>query len=170
VKTKRRRYSLTPPTGGPPVEIEEDQTRVTLWLPNDMVRWLRKAAKDLPTNGRAEISDVVRTLIQNAIMDDFEKAEMVDAETGAKVKMTEPERDRHVLRSIGLERVGSMSADELKGIRAALKLTQGELAEGLKVDVMTVSRWERGVVGIQPRQAFRIRRLAEDALRQSRRS
>jgi transcriptional regulator with XRE-family HTH domain len=37
-----------------------------------------------------------------------------------------------------------MSHDELKRKRKALGMTQRELADLLKVDPMTVSRWERG--------------------------
>jgi len=38
--------------------------------------------------------------------------------------------------------------DELKARRRRLKLSQTELAKKLKVHMMTVSRWERGVVEI----------------------
>jgi transcriptional regulator with XRE-family HTH domain len=37
-----------------------------------------------------------------------------------------------------------MDADELKGKRKALEMTQAQLAEALGVNIMTVSRWERG--------------------------
>lgn len=38
-----------------------------------------------------------------------------------------------------------MTSDELKLRREALRLTQARLARELEVDVITVSRWERGV-------------------------
>ena len=41
-----------------------------------------------------------------------------------------------------------MKATELKRIRDDLDLTQTQLAKKLSVDVMTVSRWERGKVKI----------------------
>jgi transcriptional regulator with XRE-family HTH domain len=41
-----------------------------------------------------------------------------------------------------------MSGDELKQRRESLGFTQGQLAEALGVDIMTVSRWERGARSI----------------------
>ena len=41
-----------------------------------------------------------------------------------------------------------MKAEDLKRLRERLDITQAELARRLKVDVMTVSRWERGVIEI----------------------
>ena len=41
-----------------------------------------------------------------------------------------------------------MKAKELKQWREANGYSQGRLAKALSVDVMTVSRWERGVRGI----------------------
>jgi transcriptional regulator with XRE-family HTH domain len=41
-----------------------------------------------------------------------------------------------------------MDADELKGKRKALEMTQAQLAEALGVNIMTVSRWERGLRSI----------------------
>lgn len=38
-----------------------------------------------------------------------------------------------------------MSSSELKARREALGMTQARLARELEVDVITVSRWERGV-------------------------
>jgi DNA-binding transcriptional regulator YiaG len=38
-----------------------------------------------------------------------------------------------------------MRKDELKQRRESLLLTQAQLARELEVDVITVSRWERGV-------------------------
>jgi transcriptional regulator with XRE-family HTH domain len=38
-------------------------------------------------------------------------------------------------------------------------LTQKQLAQGLGVDVMTVSRWERGVRGIPPHLALALEAL-----------
>lgn len=39
----------------------------------------------------------------------------------------------------------TMSSVDLKSRRASLGLTQSQLARELEVDVITVSRWERGV-------------------------
>lgn len=41
-----------------------------------------------------------------------------------------------------------MTAEELKRRRARLKMNQTELAKLLKVHMMTLSRWERGVIEI----------------------
>jgi transcriptional regulator with XRE-family HTH domain len=38
-----------------------------------------------------------------------------------------------------------MDADELRGKRKALEMTQAQLAKALGVNIMTVSRWERGL-------------------------
>jgi len=43
-----------------------------------------------------------------------------------------------------------MDADELKEKRKALEMTQAQLAEALGVNIMTVSRWERGLRSIPP--------------------
>lgn len=43
-----------------------------------------------------------------------------------------------------------MDADELKEKRKALEMTQAQLAEALGVNIMTISRWERGVRSIPP--------------------
>ena len=41
-------------------------------------------------------------------------------------------------------RLASVNHDELQRKRKALGMTQRELADLLKVDPMTISRWERG--------------------------
>ena len=41
-----------------------------------------------------------------------------------------------------------MDADELREKRKALEMTQAQLAKALGVNVMTVSRWERGLRSI----------------------
>ena len=43
-----------------------------------------------------------------------------------------------------------MDADELREKRKALEMTQAQLAKALGVNVMTVSRWERGLRSIPP--------------------
>jgi transcriptional regulator with XRE-family HTH domain len=43
-----------------------------------------------------------------------------------------------------------MDADELREKRKALGMTQAQLAQSLGVNVMTVSRWERGLRSIPP--------------------
>ena len=41
-----------------------------------------------------------------------------------------------------------MDADELRGKRKALDMTQAQLAKALGVNIMTISRWERGLRSI----------------------
>jgi transcriptional regulator with XRE-family HTH domain len=43
-----------------------------------------------------------------------------------------------------------MDADELRGKRKALEMTQAQLAKALGVNIMTVSRWERGLRSVPP--------------------
>lgn len=43
-----------------------------------------------------------------------------------------------------------MDADELREKRKALEMTQAQLAKALGVNIMTVSRWERGLRSIPP--------------------
>jgi transcriptional regulator with XRE-family HTH domain len=43
-----------------------------------------------------------------------------------------------------------MDADELREKRKELKTTQAQLAKALGVNIMTVSRWERGPRSIPP--------------------
>jgi transcriptional regulator with XRE-family HTH domain len=43
-----------------------------------------------------------------------------------------------------------MDADELRGKRKALEMTQAQLAKALGVNIMTISRWERGLRSIPP--------------------
>ena len=43
-----------------------------------------------------------------------------------------------------------MDADELKEKRKVLEMTQAQLAKALGVNIMTVSRWERGLRSIPP--------------------
>ncbi|MBA3241133.1 MAG: helix-turn-helix domain-containing protein [Acidobacteria bacterium] len=43
-----------------------------------------------------------------------------------------------------------MDADELREKRKALEMTQAHLARALGVNIMTVSRWERGLRSIPP--------------------
>jgi len=58
----------------------------------------------------------------------------------------------------------AMKPKELIELRSSLDMTQAELAEALDVDVITVSRWERGVQRI-PEMV----RLAIETLRRRRR-
>ena len=43
-----------------------------------------------------------------------------------------------------------MNSEDLKAKREGLELTQDQLAKELGVDVMTISRWERGARSIPP--------------------
>ena len=43
-----------------------------------------------------------------------------------------------------------MDGDSLKRKRRELSMTQAELADVLRVNVMTVSRWERGLRSVPP--------------------
>ncbi|MGA9767917.1 MAG: helix-turn-helix transcriptional regulator [Blastocatellia bacterium] len=43
-----------------------------------------------------------------------------------------------------------MNGDELKQRREELGMTQEQLAKALGVNIMTISRWERGVRSIPP--------------------
>lgn len=54
---------------------------------------------------------------------------------------------------------GSMKPDDLKRRRRELGYTQAQLAGLLKVDSMTVSRWERGVHSIPESVALALRSL-----------
>lgn len=56
-----------------------------------------------------------------------------------------------------------MSLKEIKGLRAALRMTQGQLAARVGVAEETVSRWERGVSSPAFRQAMKLRRLQRAA-------
>jgi len=56
-----------------------------------------------------------------------------------------------------------MESKEIKNLRAKLKLTQKEFAGRLKVDAITVSRWERGE---QKPDIVSKRKLTRLALRQ----
>jgi predicted transcriptional regulator len=47
-----------------------------------------------------------------------------------------------------------MTSKELKKWREQYGLSQAKLARVLGVDVMTISRWERGVIGIPPFMHF----------------
>lgn len=58
-----------------------------------------------------------------------------------------------------------MKADELLAWRKRRGLTQRQLARALGVDVMTVSRWERGVRSIPPHLPLALEAL-EHRLRQ----
>jgi transcriptional regulator with XRE-family HTH domain len=53
-----------------------------------------------------------------------------------------------------------MDADELREKRKALEMTQAQLAKALGVNVMTVSRWERGLRSIPPHLSLALEALA----------
>ena len=53
-----------------------------------------------------------------------------------------------------------MTGAEVRRLRRRLKLTQSALAKRIGVDVMTVSRWERGVTRVTPPVATLLRLLA----------
>ena len=134
----------------------------TVAVPLDAValEFLEQAGRDLYPDRVLSVEEVILDLIQSAIIESGEGGEVVDAETGQPVKFpSEASRDRASLESVGLRMLTDMSAPEIKARRKELGLTQGQLSERLKVDVMTVSRWERGITKIRPREAFRIRTM-----------
>ena len=53
----------------------------------------------------------------------------------------------------------ALSHEEIKSIRIALKLTQEAFAARLKVDVVTVSRWERGERRPTPASRHKLNRI-----------
>lgn len=134
----------------------------TVTVPLDAValEFLETAGRDLYPDRVLSAEEVILDLIQSAIIESGEGGEVVDAETGQPVKFpSEAARDRASLEAVGLRMLTDMSAPEIKARRKELGLTQGQMAERLKVDVMTVSRWERGITKIRPREAFRIRTM-----------
>lgn len=56
-----------------------------------------------------------------------------------------------------------MSPREIKDLREALRMTQGQLAARVGVAEETVSRWERGVSSPMFRHAMKLRRLQRAA-------
>ena len=59
-----------------------------------------------------------------------------------------------------------MTPEEVKKIRAALRWSQRKVAEYIGVDVMSVSRWERGVNEPKGASLKALERLAKRASRQ----
>lgn len=53
-----------------------------------------------------------------------------------------------------------MTASELRAARERLELSQAQLAALLSVDVMTISRWERGERAIPPHLHLAIAHLS----------
>jgi DNA-binding transcriptional regulator YiaG len=53
--------------------------------------------------------------------------------------------------------------EELKALRTRLKLTQVELAKKLKVDVATISRWERGTRKIHNPEEMALRVIEKES-------
>ena len=53
--------------------------------------------------------------------------------------------------------------EELKTLRTQLKLTQAQLAKKLKVDVATISRWERGTRKIQNPEEMALRAIEKES-------
>lgn len=134
----------------------------TVDVPLDAVSlaFLRQAGRDLYPDRRLTVEEVILDLIHSAIIDSFEKSQSISETTGRAVTFqTTTERDRAALESLGIDRAGGMSAAEIVAHRKALGLTQRELAARLKVDVITVSRWERGRTSIRPREAFNLRMM-----------
>ncbi len=62
-----------------------------------------------------------------------------------------------------------MTGSEVRRVRRQLGLTQGEFAERIGVHLVTVSRWERGEMGIRESAARLIRLLAKIEARTKRR-
>lgn len=56
-----------------------------------------------------------------------------------------------------------ITPEAIRHIRESLGLTQAQFAARLGVASWTVSRWERGTNSPYPKQAIRIREMAEDA-------
>lgn len=61
-----------------------------------------------------------------------------------------------------------MNPDDLKNRREAMGMTQDQLATALGVDVMTVSRWERGIRGIPPFLSLALKTLERETGKSSR--
>ena len=53
--------------------------------------------------------------------------------------------------------------EELKALRTRLKLTQAQLAKKLKVDVATISRWERGTRKIHNPEEMALRVIEKES-------
>lgn len=56
-----------------------------------------------------------------------------------------------------------MNKKEIKQLRQSLGLTQKELAARVRVDAVTVSRWERGQQKPSPQATRQLNRLAKKA-------
>ena len=105
-----------------------------------MVAFLRKIARD---DGKP-VGAVVAEIVHGQMLASFEDAELREAETGRRPDLTGEARDRLVPSGIASEK--ALTADEVKRMRSELGLSQRNLANKLGVDVMTVSRWERGKI------------------------
>jgi DNA-binding transcriptional regulator YiaG len=124
-----------------------------LSIPELMAAFVRKVARD---DGQT-VDAVVADIIHSAMLRSFEKVELHEAETGRKPDMSQDGQDRLVLARMGTDK--RLSPADVKKMRTDLSMSQRELATQLGVDVMTVSRWERGTVGVRPRHAFRLRMM-----------
>jgi transcriptional regulator with XRE-family HTH domain len=56
-----------------------------------------------------------------------------------------------------------VKAEDLKARRERMGFTQAELARRLKVNVMTVSRWERGAVNIPHTVELALKEIERDS-------
>jgi len=61
-----------------------------------------------------------------------------------------------------------MTGAELRERRNAMEMTQEQMAKALSVDVMTVSRWERGIRAIPPYLALALDTVARNTRKRGR--
>jgi len=138
--------------------VEERFIVTTVRLRQDHWEFLKRAAVDHATQygGRPDSSEVLREILDGLIIESLDSAQVESPSA-----LTPKKRDAFVAESLALPEGAPMDASELKRIREALGLSQGALARRLDVDVMTISRKERGVGRIKASMAFKVRALAK---------
>ena len=70
----------------------------------------------------------------------------------------------------GLESAIYMDGDTLKRKRRELRMTQVQLAEVLRVNVTTVSRWERGLRSVPPHLDLALEAIGANRKKNSKKS